>query len=142
MSVPSSDLLVTRSVSTKVKSYHGAGTRSRTQSVPLDNVEALRSLKEEKNNILVSDDAPPHSTYMGKKKGRKRKQDLDNDDLISNPSNVDALYSKVSGISAPKDSFDSKNTGGSQWKLNCLVSRNLHFFSPFKFKDEMCFFSS
>ena len=111
MSVPSSDLLVTRSVSTKVKSYHGAGTRSRTQSVPLDNVEALRSLKEEKNNILVSDDAPPHSTYMGKKKGRKRKQDLDNDDLISNPSNVDALYSKVSGISAPKDSFDSKNTG-------------------------------
>ena len=111
MSVPSSDLLVTRSVSTKVKSYHGAGTRSRTQSLPLDNVEALKSLKEEKNNMFVSDDAPTHASYGGKKKGRKRKPDHDNDDLISNPNNLDALYSKVSGNSAPKDSFESKSSG-------------------------------
>ena len=112
MNVPPEDLFVTRSASGKNKAKASLRNTNLVKDSVMDPAEALKSLKEEKSKVGLSE----LQGEAKKKGGKKRKQDLESSDMDTEKSLVtSSLFAgskvKISGLSLNSKINDKESNG-------------------------------
>ena len=106
MNVSSEDLFISRSASSKNKTKASLRNSNLAKDSVVDQAEVLKSLKEEKSKVGLSE-----RNGEGKKKaGRKRKHDLDSSGMELEESSVNNSIYSGSKVKISEMSFDSKSS--------------------------------
>ena len=113
MNVPPEDLFVSRSASSKTKTKASLRNSNLAKESVVDPAEVLKSLKEEKSKVRLSE----LSGEAKKKGGKKRKQEIDSSDMDTEQSPVsNSLFAgskvKMSGIPSNSKSSDKETFNG------------------------------
>ena len=113
MNVPPEDILISRTASSKNKAKATTRNSNEVKESVVDQAEVLKSLKEEKNKVGLNE----LSGEASKKRGRKRKQDLNSSDMDTEPSPVsNSLYAgskvKISGVPLNPKNSDKETFSG------------------------------
>ena len=113
VNVPPEDLIISRTASSKNKAKASTKNSNEVKESVVDPAEVLKSLKEEKNKVGLSE----MSGEATKRRGRKRKQDLNSSDMDTEPSPAsNSLYAgskvKISGVPLNSKSSDKESLSG------------------------------